>query len=158
RTVGVHRCICRMGLWTPMSTRSRMRSESGPRIRNLTRSKEVRRGLVVPVSSLRTKDGRINRMDAPFFVSSPGTVPVESSSRLSEVAELRTTRVDPKNGADSQFTYVDIGSIDTDDGFTIQSDLPRALAPSRARIKLTRDDVVISKVRPERNAVALITS
>lgn len=58
---------------------------------------------------------------------------------------------------DSNFTYVDISSVDRDSKSIVNPQvLSTNLAPSRARQALTQDDVIVSTVRPNLNTVAMV--
>jgi type I restriction enzyme, S subunit len=61
-----------------------------------------------------------------------------------------------KNGSAS-IRYVDIGSVDRDAKCIVgAADVPMAEAPSRARLVLKALDVLVSTVRPNLNAVAMV--
>jgi type I restriction enzyme S subunit len=65
------------------------------------------------------------------------------------------SRADPSG----EFTYVDLGSIDQSSKIIISSSVIKcADAPSRARQRLRYGDVLVSTVRPNLNAVAMVGS
>ena len=73
---------------------------------------------------------------------------------LSEITEARVEQTGPKG---SEFTYVDIGSIELDTKRIVDPKvLPSSKAPSRAKQILKRGDVLVSMTRPNRNAIALV--
>lgn len=66
-------------------------------------------------------------------------------------------RRDPRDDPEATFPYVDIGSIDRDSKrITDVQVLTGANAPSRARQIIRTDDVLVSMVRPNLNAVAIV--
>ncbi len=69
---------------------------------------------------------------------------------------LPTRQIDPRKW-DGEFTYIDISSINRDtkriEGAKV---LATADAPSRARKEIRKNDILVSTVRPNLNAVALI--
>ena len=66
------------------------------------------------------------------------------------------TWVPPADGS-TTFRYVDIGSIDRDAKRVVTpTELPAVDAPSRARQLLRANDVLVSTVRPNLNAVAIV--
>lgn len=78
------------------------------------------------------------------------------SHKLSSVAELSDLRFSPSQNPDDKFFYIDISNINTSDGSYEKTAIRNAHAPSRARKKLERFDVIVSTVRPNRNATSLI--
>lgn len=78
--------------------------------------------------------------------------------RLGDV--MRSTELrDPARSAAEEFVYVDIASVDNRSKSIVGA--KRMLgkeAPSRARKVIRRDDVLVSTVRPNLNAVALVPS
>ncbi len=74
---------------------------------------------------------------------------------LRDVARLVNRSVDPATG-ESSLSYIDISSVSIDTGHVQAIALRPFEAPSRARKKVLTGDVIVSTVRPERNAVALI--
>lgn len=65
---------------------------------------------------------------------------------------------DPRRSAYTEFTYVDLASVDRDTkSVSSYERIPTADAPSRARQLVRRGDVLVSTVRPNLNAVASIS-
>jgi hypothetical protein len=96
------------------------------------------------------------RLDAEFF--DPVAERLEqrlgrSGGRpLSTIAEIVDERIDPgKQPGD--FNYAEIGAVDVRDGFILTRRLAAGEAPSRARVRIQKDHVLISSVRPARNQV-----
>lgn len=59
--------------------------------------------------------------------------------------------------ADNIVTYLSIDSIDTDDGLTYSDYLFFKDRPSRAKYVVNEGDILVSNVRPNRGAIALVT-
>src|SRR5688500_9876557 len=55
------------------------------------------------------------------------------------------------------FRYIAIDDVDTDDGMIFPQDIRFGARPSRAQYVLRTGDVLVSNVRPNRSAVALVT-
>lgn len=76
---------------------------------------------------------------------------------LREVVEARTGTLNPRAWPDDPFTYVDVTAVDNKlKTVTGARKLPGAEAPSRARKLIRTGDVLVSTVRPNLNAVALV--
>ena len=68
-----------------------------------------------------------------------------------------TTQRDPTRTPDAEFRYIDIASVDKDAKRIVAAQAIRgAQAPSRARKEVRAGDVLVSTVRPNLNAVALV--
>jgi len=75
---------------------------------------------------------------------------------LGEITEARVEQTGPSG---QEFTYVDIGSVELNTKRIVGPKvLPSSEAPSRAKQVLKQGDVLVSMTRPNRNAVALVTS
>lgn len=77
---------------------------------------------------------------------------VEAASML----KLNKTTVNPRKIPTAKFQYVDISSINTETGDYEFDTLYGHEAPTRARKKPKKGDLIVSTVRPNRNAVAVI--
>lgn len=75
---------------------------------------------------------------------------------IAEVTE-RVQNCSPQNKFDREFTYFDIGAVDNVSKRIVNPQLlNKDDAPSRARQLIERDDVLVSTVRPNLNAVAKV--
>lgn len=74
---------------------------------------------------------------------------------LSDVAKPVKRRFTPTDGL---FNYIEIAEVDVGTGATNAVEIAGAGAPSRAQWVVKEGDVIVSTVRPARNAVALIGS
>lgn len=71
---------------------------------------------------------------------------------------LPTQQADPARSGASTFRYVDIAGVDRDSKIISRAEaLPCSEAPSRARKVIQTSDVLVSTVRPNLNAVALVS-
>jgi type I restriction enzyme S subunit len=78
-----------------------------------------------------------------------------NKSTLGAITEEKVAQTGPKEGSD--FTYVDIGSIDNKTKRIVDAKRLRvASAPSRAKQNLQAGDVLVSMTRPNLNAVAVV--
>jgi type I restriction enzyme S subunit len=76
---------------------------------------------------------------------------------LRDVVELRTGTRNPTVAPDEPFTYVDVAAIDNEEKAIVGARvLVGAEAPSRARKLIREGDVLVSTVRPNLNAVAVV--
>ena len=78
------------------------------------------------------------------------------SHKLSDVAKLSDLRFNPNESENDIFSYIDISNINIFNGSYEKTEIKNAYAPSRARKKLKRFDVIVSTVRPNRNATSII--
>lgn len=79
------------------------------------------------------------------------TVPVR------DLVEAKTGTKNPTATSDEIFTYVDVAAVDNEaKAITGQRSLLGSEAPSRARKLIRQGDVLVSTVRPNLNAVALV--
>lgn len=87
----------------------------------------------------------------------PATTPMMWQERRIGQVCMRTEIRNPRKAPSTQFRYVDISGIDAVEK-RIVSDrlLVGADAPSRARKEIRKDDVIVSSVRPNLNAVAIV--
>ena len=74
---------------------------------------------------------------------------------LLDVTAPKVEQLGPRS--DEEFVYVDISSIDTERKRIVEPKrLPSNEAPSRAKQRLKKGDVLVSMTRPNRNAVAIV--
>ncbi len=74
-----------------------------------------------------------------------------------EVVCVETAQLDPGLKPDSEFRYIDIAAVDKDKKQIVSTQsLLGVDAPSRARKQIKAQDVLVSTVRPNLNAVALV--
>ena len=78
-------------------------------------------------------------------------------TRVDQVADIVTTKRNPKEAADQEFKYVDISSVDIKIGRVINpQDMLGSDAPSRARKVIRTGDVIVSTCRPTRGAITIV--
>jgi len=92
----------------------------------------------------------------PELVALEATLARSEGVRLDEITQLVHRRVDPSKGT-VPIRYIDISSVDTLTGNVQYEELSPFDAPSRARLLVRSGDIIVSTVRPNRNAVAYIS-
>lgn len=92
----------------------------------------------------------------PIYEAVESTLAKVSSVKANTVARLNKTMVNPRNSPTGVYDYVDISSVDTQAGDYDFVSLHGYEAPTRARRKPKKGDIIVSTVRPNRNAVAII--
>ena len=76
---------------------------------------------------------------------------------LRDVVEPKTGTRNPAIAPEDPFTYVDVSAIDNEEKVIVGARvLLGGQAPSRARKLIRKDDVLVSTVRPNLNAVAVV--
>ncbi|MGP1681297.1 MAG: restriction endonuclease subunit S [Giesbergeria sp.] len=79
------------------------------------------------------------------------------SVSVRDVVEAKTGTKNPAATSDKEFIYVDVAAVDNEaKAITGQRSLLGSEAPSRARKLIRQGDVLVSTVRPNLNAVALV--
>ncbi len=97
------------------------------------------------------------RGDVGYWLPSPLTPIIASlSNKIADVAELSDIKFNPKDNPDDKFFYIDISNVDILDGSYNKTEIKNVNAPSRARKKLELLDIIVSTVRPNRNATSII--
>jgi len=98
------------------------------------------------------------RMDAEFFA--PKYARIDQRLRTvckSTIGDFTSKAIRRfKSDLCTEIKYFDISSIDPDTGFATPSVIPVSEAPSRAQYMVKSGDVLVSTVRPDRNAVTLV--
>jgi restriction endonuclease S subunit len=92
----------------------------------------------------------------PEYIECEGVLKNINSVPLSSVATPSKARFDPNNAPTQYFSYIDISNVDIRTGEVELQKIRCYEAPTRARKKVELDDVIISTVRPNRNAIAII--
>lgn len=109
-------------------------------------------------------DGLFTRLDAEFVDSrilrKEQAIADSGAIRLGDLvgSETEAEASDPSVDAAGSVEYIDIDSIDTDDGLPFSERIAFAARPSRAKYVVQPDDILVSNVRPVRAAVALVTA
>ncbi|MGQ9817498.1 MAG: restriction endonuclease subunit S [bacterium] len=100
------------------------------------------------------------RFDAEFykpeFLKTESNLKKTNSIPLNEIVKFSKLRKNPKNEPKRDFQYIDISNVNTSTGDINVQILKGYEAPSRARKVVKQNDIIISTVRPNRNAVAII--
>jgi hypothetical protein len=102
------------------------------------------------------------RMDAefvdPLSLAAEKAVAKQPSIRLGAVVDV-TSDCSMKVAADEdvEVRYIAIDNVDTDDGLCFENTLLVADLPSRAKYLVQENDILVSNVRPDRGAIALVS-
>ncbi len=92
----------------------------------------------------------------PVFLENEKILKRVNCVHLKDVAAFSKLRRNPENEPDKEFEYIDVSNVNVFTGeITIQR-LKGYQAPSRARKVVRENDIILSTVRPNRNAVAII--
>ena len=98
------------------------------------------------------------RIDAeyyqPKYLRMVANILNKTQMQIKDVATLEKRKFNSNN--EGEFDYIEISEISLSDGSYKPVRMPNKNAPSRAQRKLEPNDVIISTVRPIRNAVSLI--
>lgn len=82
---------------------------------------------------------------------------MSNTVRLSDVVIKNTGTRNPLKQAESEFVYIDVASVDNQSKRITQAkQMVSSAAPSRARKVVRAGDVIVSTIRPNLNAVALV--
>lgn len=82
---------------------------------------------------------------------------MSNTVRLSDVVVKNTGTRNPLKQAESEFIYIDVASVDNQSKRITQAkQMVSSAAPSRARKVVRAGDVIVSTIRPNLNAVALV--
>lgn len=92
----------------------------------------------------------------PEFLNTEEILRKSKSLFLNKIAEFSKLRGNPTCSPEKDFQYIDISNIDIFSGDIKIQMIKGYEAPSRARKIVKTDDIIISTVRPNRNAVAII--
>lgn len=140
--------------------------EANDLIKSIDKSIAVKIGFyfpdIVERKSFVTKISELeSRIDPHFYL--PGfkalidNIRQINHAQLSEVVEFSNETWNQKDGFENEFPYIEISEIDLTSG-KIQniSYTPIIEAPSRARMVVRTNDIIVSTTRPHRGAIAFI--
>ena len=103
-----------------------------------------------------------NRIDSEFFsnksVELENHISAGDFRLFSDICTESDTRIDPTKEPDKYFEYAEITDVDLSDGALYSQLILGKEAPSRARKICKKGQLIVSTVRPNRNAVALVPS
>ncbi len=92
----------------------------------------------------------------PLFLKTEEILKKAKSIPLKEVASFSKLRRNPEQEPEKEFKYIDISNVNIFTGEIKIQILKGYEAPTRARKVVRKDDIILSTVRPNRNAVAII--
>jgi len=102
------------------------------------------------------------RWDAAHHASLPLPVQrrleagLEDDVKVGDIAFVSADRVDPRRLPTPSFEYIEISDVDGRTMHAASKPVDREDAPSRARKRVRAGDVLVSTVRPERRAIAVV--
>ncbi|MBC7334289.1 MAG: hypothetical protein H5T85_07560, partial [Actinobacteria bacterium] len=92
----------------------------------------------------------------PLFLKTEEILKKVKSVPLREIASFSKLRKNPEQEPEKEFKYIDISNVNIFTGEIKVQILKGYEAPTRARKVVRKDDIILSTVRPNRNAVAII--
>jgi len=117
----------------------------------------LKNNLSINIIDLKNIEGNL-RIDAEYYqqyyYNLIDNLKKKTFSFLYDIANNQTGRFMPNK--EGYFKYLEISNINTTNGDYIFEDVKNSEAPSRAQKILSKNNLVISMVRPNRNAVSLI--
>lgn len=101
------------------------------------------------------------RFDPAYFSSRfariQNTLEAVPHIRLRDIAYFSSEQWDQESGFGDEFPYLEISAINTETGETGNIDsIPKRGAPSRARMLIREDDILVSTTRPNRGAITFV--
>ena len=101
------------------------------------------------------------RFDAPFFdskhIENINKIQQVNNTKLSNIVKFSSESWNQKDYFDNEFPYVEISEIDLQTGnINNIKNVPKNEAPSRAKMIVRHNDIIISTTRPTRGAISLI--
>ncbi len=101
------------------------------------------------------------RFDAPFFdskhIENINKIQQVNHTKLSNIVNFSSESWNQKDYFDNKFPYVEISEIDLQTGNINNIKIvPKNEAPSRAKMIVRHNDIIISTTRPTRGAISLI--
>ena len=94
----------------------------------------------------------------PKFLETEALLQTKHAIALGKIAKFSRKRIKPCDEPDKSFRYIDISNINVVTGEITPQVLMGHQAPSRARKLVETNDIILSTVRPNRNAVAIISN
>lgn len=95
---------------------------------------------------------------APEFQEIARAVASVSHAQLGELAVFSNETWNVKEHPTSTFNYIEISGVDRQRGIATATEIAVADAPSRARMAVKEDDILISLTRPHHGSIALLES
>lgn len=93
---------------------------------------------------------------SPEFVEIERTIQAVPHAPLGSLARFSSDTWNPKEHPEPTFRYIEISGVDRRRGQASASDVSVADAPSRARMVVRPDDIIVSLTRPHHGSIALL--
>lgn len=90
----------------------------------------------------------------PHFVRAAENLKSRAAATIRQSVSAQIQRF--KRQGTHEIAYFDISSVDSETGFAVPAEIPANEAPTRAQYLVRPGDVLVSTVRPDRNAVTLV--
>lgn len=107
-------------------------------------------------------DSAVTRLDpffhAPEFQAIARAVASVQHAQLGELAAFSSGTWNTKEHPTSTFNYIEINGVDRQRGIATATEIAVADAPSRARMAVREDDILVSLTRPHHGSIALLES
>ena len=102
------------------------------------------------------------RLDAHFhspeFAQVQKALSQTNHEPLGNIAVFSTEAWRHQDHDDDTFRYIEIASVEPKTGEARWNDVPTGEAPSRARMRIQADDLIVSLTRPHQGSIALLTA
>jgi len=93
----------------------------------------------------------------PNFKALIDNIRITNNAQLGELVEFSKETWNQKDGFENEFPYIEISEIDLSSGkINNISIVPISEAPSRAKMIVRENDIIVSTTRPHRGAISLI--
>lgn len=92
----------------------------------------------------------------PEFTETERAITSGSHARLGELVTFSGDTWSPDNHASPTFRYIEISGVDRRRGKAVATVIPVSAAPSRARMTVQPDDLIVSLTRPHHGSIALL--
>jgi hypothetical protein len=93
---------------------------------------------------------------APVFIENERAIQAKPHAPLGSLVEFSSETWNPKEHPEPTFRYIEISSVDRRRGQAKASDVSVDEAPSRARMVVQPDDIIVSLTRPHHGSIALL--
>jgi type I restriction enzyme S subunit len=95
---------------------------------------------------------------APEFEQIQRMLALTTCESLSRLAKFSSETWRPAEHDDPTFRYIEISTVNSKTGEAAWNEVPTKEAPSRARMRIRTDDIIVSLTRPHHGSIALLES
>lgn len=119
------------------------------------------RARVVPKQEFAFKEP-FARLDAEFIIApirdTEQTLRQHPGGQIGDFVHEKLSSFKKSSDPGKIETYIDITSVDNEDGLTFEQEMRTADLPSRAKYRVKAGDILVSNVRPNRGAISLLSA